>query len=53
MREAFALQNLLTFFNKNDGEFQILKFEVLMKPLAGDVVSFEQPGSRKYFFSHG
>ena len=31
MREAFALQKLLTFFNKNIGVFKILMFEVLTK----------------------
>ena len=32
MREAFALQKLLTFFStKNIGIFEILKFEILMK----------------------
>ena len=31
MREAFALQKLLTFFNKNIGLFQILTFEILTK----------------------
>ena len=28
MREAFAMQKLLTFFNKNNG---VLTFEILMK----------------------
>ena len=31
MREASALQKLLTFFKKNIGLFQILTFEILMK----------------------
>ena len=32
MREAFALQKLLTFFStKNNGLFQILTFEILKK----------------------
>ena len=31
MREAFALQKLLTFINKNTGVFQKLMFEILTK----------------------
>ena len=32
MREAFAMQKLLTFFQqKNVGEFEILTFEILTK----------------------
>ena len=34
MREAFALQKLLTFFQqKNNGEYKILTFEILTKRL--------------------
>ena len=45
MREAFALQKLLTFFStKHIGIFQILTFEILNETLTKDVVSFEQPG---------
>ena len=29
LREAFALQKLITFFNKNIGIFEILTFEIL------------------------
>ena len=31
MKEAFAMQKLLTFFNKDIGVFEILKFENLTK----------------------
>ena len=31
MREAFALQKLLTFFHKNIGIFEILTLEILTK----------------------
>ena len=42
MREAFALQKLLTFFStKNTGVYLILMLEMLMK-LTNNVVSFEQ-----------
>ena len=44
MREAFAVQKLLTLFNKNIGLFQILIFEIFIETLTNDVVSFEQPG---------
>ena len=45
MREAFAVQKLLSFFSsKNIGGFQILMFEIL----TNDVVSFEQPGPDRY-----
>ena len=44
MREAFAVQKLLTFFStKNIGLFQILTFENINKTLTNDVFSFEQP----------
>ena len=33
MREAFALQKILTFFNKNIAVFEIFKFEILTKRL--------------------
>ena len=45
MREAFAMQKLLTFFStKNIGIFETLVFE----SLTNDIVSFEQPGPGKY-----
>ena len=31
IREAFAMQKLLTFFDKNIGIFEILTFKILMK----------------------
>ena len=43
MREAFALQKLLTFFQQNIGIFQILAFEIY-ETLTNNVVSFEQLG---------
>ena len=44
MREAFALQKLLTFFStKNIGIFEKLTSEN-NETLTNDVVSFEQPG---------
>ena len=50
MREAFALQKLLIFFQqKNNGIFQILLFEILTKTLTNDVVSFEQLGPGIYY----
>ena len=49
MREAFALQKLLTFFStKNIGVFEILTFEILTKTnemLTNYDVSFEQASS--------
>ena len=43
MREAFALQKLLTFFStKTVGKFDILMFEI--STLTNDIVSFEQLG---------
>ena len=43
MREAFAMQKLLTFFStRNIGKFQIFTFEILTKTLTNDIVSFEQ-----------
>ena len=44
MREAFALQKLLTFFNKK--YWQILDIDVwkFNEMLTNDIVSFEQPG---------
>ena len=46
MREAFALQKLLTLFpTKHISKFKILTFEIFFcKMLTNDVVSFEQPG---------
>ena len=44
MREAFALQKLLTFFNKiyrNIWDINVWNFNV---SLTNDVISFEQPG---------
>ena len=46
MREAFALQKLLTFFfNKNIGIFEIFIVLNFNETLTKDIVSFEQPGT--------
>ena len=45
MREVFAVQKLLTFFQqKNIGVFQVSVCKILTKTLTNEVVSFEQPG---------
>ena len=44
MREAFALQKLLTFFNKKYWQIQDINVWNFNETLTNDVVSFEQPG---------
>ena len=44
MREAFAVQKLLTFFNKKYWHIWDIKVWNFNVPLTNDVVSFEQPG---------
>ena len=44
MREAFALQKLLTFFNKKYWHIWDINNWNFNVPLTNDVVSFEQPG---------
>ena len=52
MREAFALQKLLTFLSrKNIGVFEILKFDI-NKTLTNDVIGFEQTGPGLLFFRY-
>ena len=44
MSEAFALQKLLTFFNKKYWYISDIYFQTFHYMLTNDVVSFEQPG---------
>ena len=44
MREAFAMQKLLTFFNKKYWHIWEIDFWKFNETLTNDVVSFEQPG---------
>ena len=46
MREAFSLQKLLTFFNKDIGIFE--KFWKFNETLTNNVVSSEQPSPGFY-----
>ena len=44
MREAFALQKLITFFNKNFWQFADISILNFNEMLTNEVVSFEQLG---------
>ena len=44
MREAFALQSFLHFFNKKYWQILDSNFWKFNETLTNDVVSFEQPG---------
>ena len=44
MREAFALQKLLTFFNKKYWHIWEINFRKFNETLTNDVISFEQLG---------
>ena len=44
MREAFALQKLLTFFNKKYWHILEINFWKFNELLTNDAVSFEKPG---------
>ena len=53
MRDAFALQKLLTFFStKNIGKFQILTFEILTKHELMMLLVLKQPGPGILFNLH-
>ena len=47
MREAFALQKLLTFFHKKYWLFWDINVWNFNDTLTNDIVSFEQPGPDK------
>ena len=44
MREAFALQKLLTFFQQKYGHIWDINVWNFNETLTNDIVSFEQPG---------
>ena len=44
MRKAFALQKLLTFFNKKYLRFSDINVEIFNETLTNEVVSFEHLG---------
>ena len=44
MREAFALQKLLTFFQQKFWHFSDINVSNFNETLTNDVVNFEQPG---------
>ena len=44
MREAFAVQKLLTFFNKKYWHILEINFRKFNETLANDIATFEQPG---------
>ena len=48
MREAFALQKLLTFFHKKYWHILDINVWNFNETLTNDVVSFEQPGPDVY-----
>ena len=48
MRDAFALQKLLIFFNKKYWHIEILRFEIFNETLINDLVSFEQLGPDQF-----
>ena len=50
MREAFAVQKLLTFFNKK--YWQILDIHIWKFNKTLTIVSFEQPGPGLFTFDH-
>ena len=47
MREAFALQKLLTFFQQKYWYISDTNFRTFNETLTNDIVSFEQPGPDK------
>ena len=53
MREAFAVQKLLTVFStKNTGIFKTLTFEILTSRFSNDIVSFEQLGPEDFLLKN-
>ena len=48
MREAFAVQKLLTFFQQKNWRILDINIRIFNKTLTNDVVSFEQPGPVNY-----
>ena len=44
MREAFAVQKLLTFFNKKYWRISVINILNFNNTVTNDIVSFEQPG---------
>ena len=59
MREAFAMQKLLTFFQQKYWHIREINFRKFNETSTNDVASFEQPGpgvlweikNRVYYFS--